>query len=153
MAFNKNIFGMAMLSFFIYDLFQAIYDSTFHTPKGQSKQKTFSWYFKVQIIWSFLFFIFCHLIAITLVNIQVKGAAVIPYIALVALLSIRNIAVGWWSMISNSEHSGKKVSDVFMTYGISRMGVYLGTTLLFVAVFVLTGAGLSYIVALDSGKL
>jgi hypothetical protein len=144
---------MAMFSFFIYDLFQALYDSNFHSPLGQSKSKTFIWYFLVQIVWSLLFAIFCHLTAVTLVNLGVYGGDILAYLFLIALLSIRNLCAGGWYVLNNSRPVDQKLFDFFKTSATARMGIYLGSTLIFAVFFVLSGAGLSYFLAWAGEKL
>lgn len=144
-----NRFALAMFSFFIYDLLQGIYDSVFHSPADQTKFETFKWYFKVQIIWSFLFAISCNLVVIFFSKIGLVGGDVISFIMLIALLSLRNIFLGVWQVVTNNQ----SFKDYFMTYGTARMGVYLATTLFYAFTFVLTGAGLNYYIVLDSAGI
>ncbi len=143
---KENRFALAMFSFFIYDILQGIYDSVFHGPVDQKKFETFKWYFKVQIIWSLLFAISCNLAVIFFYKIGLVGGDVISFLVLIALLSLRNILLGVWQVVTNNQ----SFRDYFMTYGTARMGVYLAATLFYALTFVLTGAGLNFYIVLDS---
>ena len=147
---SDNRFAMAMFSFFIYDFFQALYDSNYHSPANQSKKKTFLWYFLVQIVWSLLAAIVCHNISVSLVNLGVTGGDIFPYLLLVGLLSLRNLLVGAWYVATVPRQSGQRILAHFFTSATARMGSYLGATLIFVAFFVFTGAGWSYYVSINS---
>lgn len=138
--FGKNSFALAMFSFFIYDLLQAIYDSKYYSPPHQTKYKTFVWYFMVQVVWSLMFAVICHTIANSLLNIGVVGGDLIAYIVIVALLSIRNLMVGTYFVMINRE-SGQPFLDCFKTSFTAKMGIYLMSTLLFAANYILLGAG------------